>query len=479
MKIETTEVIRKIEHELKTLFNVEEIIAEHDFEGDIIRSRLQVGDKIFERAGSIIPTENRRAEIHRLIKKNLYAIFIGELGKKPAPYGIMHGVRPTKIVHRWLRAGFDRATVERRLSEDYLVSDRKARLLTEVAARQLPILASSDERTIGIYIGIPFCVTRCLYCSFPSNVLPSETKITEFMSALERDIDSARSLVERYGFRVQSIYVGGGTPTSLPDDHFERLLAWTVGAFVGSGLEEFTVECGRPDTITPSKIELMKRFGVDRVSVNPQSMQQRTLDRIGRRHSPSDIIRAFNELRRASDWSINMDMILGLPGERLDDVIDSLEKVLALEPDDVTLHALALKRGSRMQMELDDEVRSPADFDLPSDAEVRRMAEESEARLRAANYEPYYLYRQGYMSGQIENVGWCRAGAEGIYNVQIMDEQQTIIGIGGAASTKVADKKNARLQSSFHPKDLTTYLRDIDHYIEKRAALLASIYDDA
>ena len=261
MKIETTEVIRKIEHELKTLFNVEEIVAEHDLEGDVIRSRLQVGDKIFERAGAIIPIENRRAEIHRLIKKNLYSIFVDELGKKPAPYGIMHGVRPTKIVHRWLRAGFDRATVERRLIEEYLVSDRKARLLTEVAERQIPILASSDERTIGIYIGIPFCVTRCLYCSFPSNVLPGETKIAEFMSALERDIDSARSDVERYGFRVQSIYIGGGTPTSLPDDHFERLLAWTVGAFAGGGVEEFTVECGRPDTITPSKIAARKFIG--------------------------------------------------------------------------------------------------------------------------------------------------------------------------------------------------------------------------
>ena len=366
--------------------------------------------------------------------------------------------------------------VVKRLMEEYLVSEPKARLLLEVALRQLPILESSDERTVSIYVGIPFCVTRCLYCSFPSNVLPNEKKIAEFMSALERDIDSARRDVEQYGFRVQSIYIGGGTPTSLPEAHFERVLDWTVEAFDGRGVEEFTVECGRPDTITPSKIELMKQFNVSRVSVNPQSMQQRTLDRIGRRHSPEDVIRAFNELRGASDWQINMDLILGLPGEHLDDVVDSLKKVLALAPDDVTLHALALKRGSRLQMSLDDEGRSLSEFNLPGDEEVRRMALSTEEMLRSAGYEPYYLYRQGYMSGQIENVGWCRAGAEGIYNIQIMDERQTIIGIGGAASTKVEDKKNARLLSSFHPKDLLTYLRDIDHYIDKRSALLSSLF---
>ena len=477
MRIETTEVISKITHEIKTLFNVrEELAIEHELDGDIVTTRMLFDDELLEWSGKINPHEKRRAEIHRLVKRNLYCIFVNRLGKNPAPYGIMHGVRPTKIVHRRLRAGFDRSMIEQQLMDEYLVSAEKAALLTEVALSQLPILNSSDERTIGIYIGIPFCVTRCLYCSFPSNVLPGEKKIAEFMSALERDINAARLDVERYGFKVQSIYIGGGTPTALPDPHFNRLLELTVESFRGNDLIEFTVECGRPDTITPSKIALMSRYGVDRVSVNPQSMQQKTLDRIGRRHSPEDIVRAFHELRRAADWKINMDLILGLPGERLDDVIDTLDRVLALEPDDVTLHALALKRGSRLQIELDDEVRALSDFDLPSDEEVRRMSDEASRRLRAADYSPYYLYRQGYMSGQIENVGWCRAGAEGIYNIQIMDERQTIIGIGGAASTKVPDNKNERLQSTFHAKELSVYLRDIDHYIDKRTGLLASIY---
>lgn len=479
MKIETTEVIIKITREIEILFGVKDgLVAEHELDGSLVSTQLLFDDQIFFWSGTINPKEKLRAEIHRLVKRNLYSIFVERLGKSPAPYGIMHGVRPTKIIHRWLRAGFDRASIVERLKEEYLVSDQKARLLTEVALRQLPILSQSDERTIGIYVGIPFCVTRCLYCSFPSNVLPGEKKIAEFMSVLERDIEAARLDVERYGFKVQSIYVGGGTPTSLPLAHFERMLELTVDAFASENPIEFTVECGRPDTISIEKIEAMKRCGVDRVSVNPQSMQQRTLDRIGRRHSPEDIVRAFGELRRASDWKINMDMILGLPGERLADVLDSLDQVLTLEPDDVTLHALALKRGSRLQIELDDNVRSLGEFELPSDEEVRSMADAAEKILRARNYAPYYLYRQGYMSGQIENVGWCVEGAEGVYNIQIMDEQQTIIGIGGAASTKVADKKNERLQATFHAKDLTTYLRDIDYYIDRRTKLLASIYAD-
>ena len=476
MEIATTEVITKITREIEMLFGVRDLIAQHELNGATLTTKLFIDDQIFEWSGNVNQNEILRAEIHRLVKRNLYKIFVERLNRPPAPYGIMHGVRPTKIVHRWLRSGFDRSMVERRLMEEYCVSEPKARLLLEVAQRQIPTLNSSDDRTVSIYIGIPFCVTRCLYCSFPSNVLPGEKKIAEFMTVLKRDLDAARRDVEKYNFKVQSIYIGGGTPTSLPDDRFEHVLDWAVGAFDGRNVEEFTVECGRPDTITPSKIELMRRFNVSRVSVNPQSMQQRTLDRIGRRHSPEDVIRAFNELRGASDWQINMDLILGLPGEHLDDVVDSLKKVLALAPDDVTLHALALKRGSRLQIELNDEGRALSDFNLPSDDEVRSMGASTEKMLRAAGYEPYYLYRQGYISGQLENIGWSRAGAIGIYNVQIMDEQQTIIGIGGAASSKVADKKHCRLLSSFHPKDLLIYLRDIEHYIEKRSALLASVY---
>lgn len=480
MRIEDTEVIIKITREVLTLFKVtDELNIDNDLTDGVVSTRMELNGKVFNESGKINPNEREGAEIHRLVKRNLYTIFIRDLGKEPAPYGIMHGVRPTKIVHRWIRSmngNFTERAIIERLKEDYLVSEDKAKLLTEVAIRQLPILRDSTSQTISIYVGIPFCVTRCLYCSFPSNVLPNEKRIIEFMNVLTKDIEAAEEEVKRYGFKVQSIYIGGGTPTSLPNIFFSQMLDKVCKAFYHEGVAEFTVECGRPDTITSEKIATMKVHNVTRVSVNPQSMQQITLDRIGRRHTPEDIIRAFGELRTNINWQINMDLILGLPGESVEDVRDSIEKVLSLNPDDVTVHALALKRGSRLQMNLDDEVNTLADFNLPNDETVREMATVSDTLIRKAGYKPYYLYRQGYMSGQIENIGYCHDNAVGIYNIQIMDERQTILGIGGAATTKVVDFKNNCLQSSFNAKDLITYIRDIDYYIDKRSTLLESIY---
>ena len=481
MRIQDTEVIVKVTREVLTLFKVEdELSIENDLADSVVSTRMKIKGKVFNESNRINPNEREGAEIHRLVKRNLYTIFVRDLGKDPAPYGIMHGVRPTKIIHRWIRSmsgSFTERAIIERLKEDYLVSEDKASLLTEVAMRQISILQNTTPETVSIYVGIPFCVTRCLYCSFPSNILPNENKITEFMNTLKKDLDAAKVEIERYNFKVQSIYIGGGTPTSLPNIFFNHMLDMVCEAFYHEDVAEFTVECGRPDTITPEKIASMVKHNVTRVSVNPQSMQQRTLDRIGRRHTPEDIIRAFNELRANSDWQINMDLILGLPGENVEDVRDSIDKVLSLKPDDVTVHALALKRGSRLQMNLDDEVNSIEDFNLPSDETVREMASISDSLIRGAGYEPYYLYRQGYMSGQIENIGYCRNDAVGIYNVQIMDERQTIIGIGGAATTKVVDFKRNCLQSSFNAKDLLTYIRDVDYYIAKRSDLLNKIYN--
>lgn len=442
--------------------------------------------KSFKSAENIRPEERRDAEIHRLIKKNLYKILTEDFKFRPVPYGIMHGVRPTKIIHRWISQGFgmtshgifDRDKIAGRLREDYLTNYEKSKLLTEVSIRQIPILNSSDEKTVSIYVGIPFCTTRCLYCSFPSNILPDdEEKISEFMEVLYKDIDAAKADIEKYNFKVQNIYIGGGTPTALPEKFFYEMMKKVFTAFYSDSVKEFTVECGRPDTITSEKVSIMKTYSVTRVSVNPQTMQQKTLDFIGRQHTPEQIISAFKKVRAGGKFKINMDLILGLPGEKNIDVIDSLKQILELDPDDITLHALALKRGSKLQTQLSDKIKSLEDFNLPSDEDVRKTADIAEKILRKKNYLPYYLYRQGYISGQIENIGWCKNGAEGIYNIQIIGEQQIILGIGAAASTKVPDKKNNRLQSVFHAKDLSTYLRDADKYIENRSKLLAEVLD--
>ncbi len=455
--------------------------------GRKIITRLKVvivGIEIYLRKSSLARADERfGAEVNRLVKKNLYLLLINSFGLDAVPYGILHGVRPTKIIQRWISEGYgvtsqgviDRDKISRRVCSDFLTERDKAELLTEVAIRQLPIIRRDDKK-ISVYVGIPFCKTRCLYCSFPSNVLPAEDKIAEFMTALTRDIEAAAEAINRYGLEVQTIYIGGGTPTALPEKFFTEMLEAVYKNFYGAGVEEFTVECGRADTINEEKISAMKNFRVTRVSVNPQTMHQRTLDIIGRQHTVEDVTRAFNDLRAAGDWKINMDLIIGLPGEKFSDFKETLEKILELKPDDVTIHSLAIKRGSKLQARLSDKLNTLEDFNLPEDVEVRKMAEYSAKILRGENFLPYYLYRQGYMSGQIENVGWCRRGAEGIYNVQIMGERQTILGVGAAASTKVPDQVAKKILTAFNAKDLKTYQRDIERYIERREKILAEVY---
>ena len=223
-----------------------------------------------------------RAAVHRTIKRNLYEFFRVRFALPPAPWGILHGVRPTKIVHRWLRGGMTPDAAVQRLQEDYFCSAEKARLLAEVAVRQLPFLAHEDARTVGVYVGIPFCLSRCLYCSFPSHLLPGENTLRAFMDVLARDLAAAAEDVRTLGLTVGCIYIGGGTPTSLPDVFFAEMIKMVYNAFYGSSVREFTVEAGRPDSMSAAKITAMKAYRVTRVSVNPQSMQERTLERIGR-----------------------------------------------------------------------------------------------------------------------------------------------------------------------------------------------------
>ena len=514
------EVVTKIVKEILNLFKVEIVgrYGEADYlQLSVVNRRLADGEPrktgtglglrlesrliLFEKDGTEhsfswqgegAGDEREAAAMHRLIKLNLYHIFRRYLGAEEAPWGILHGVRPTKIVHRWIRGlrqagSFARPSMQEgepgaepqtciidRLMSDYACSREKAELIVPMAFRQLPFLETSDDKTVSIYVGIPFCLTRCLYCSFPAHILPGEKKLREFMQVFRRDLESVREAVARFGFKVQNIYVGGGTPTSLPDNFFAEMLEMVYNAFYGSDTAEFTVEAGRPDSITPGKIAAMRRLQVSRVSVNPQTMQQRTLQLIGRQHTPEAVVEMYHALRAAGIRHINMDLILGLPGETAEDVGDTLARVTALEPDDITLHALAIKRGSRLKLLMDERHVS-----LPGDAETRRMSEVALGFMKRCGYLPYYLYRQGYMAGDLENIGCARPGAEGMYNIQIMEEHQTIIGIGGSATTKVVDPVTSRLRSVFNAKDLATYLRDIDVYIEKRKQLLEEIYGNS
>lgn len=482
------EVVTKSVKETLALFRIE---LRADKMGDYtclqIKNKVQIDEladdlqittqAVFTRADGSVDIVNRQKTVHirsderpkaterRVFRQNLYDILREKTGLPPAPWGIMHGVRPTKIVHKYIDQGLARAAIIDRLANDYYVSAEKAMLLTDIAFKQRSFLSLSSPDTISVYIGIPFCLSRCLYCSFPAYVLPKQDKLDEFMTALKADMEAAHQSIVRHGLKVQSIYIGGGTPTSLPDREFSELLELAVRFFKQPCTQEFTVEAGRPDSVNDFKIQLMLHNGVNRVSVNPQTMQQKTLNYIGRKHTVEAIIELFGKFRSEGMESINMDLILGLPGETLADVEDTLQKVTALEPDDLTIHALALKRGSRLKTDL-------AAYPLPDDQSVQAMFALALQYMQKNGLEPYYLYRQGYMSGNMENIGCSRKGKEGLYNIQIMEERQTIIGIGPAATTKVVHTDGRPLETSFNAKDLTTYLNSIHKYILRRADLL-------
>lgn len=427
--------------------------------------------QVFCEQGEAMPYEAPKAAWHRLLKRNLYHIFQQNFSLPPAPWGILHGVRPLKIVHHWLDEDphLHAEAIVQRLQADYEVSTSKANDMAQIAFLQRPFMAQTTPKTISVYVGIPFCLSRCLYCSFPAYVLPPEEQSKAFFQAWNRDLQTVQAAIEHYDLQVQSVYVGGGTPTSLDNEHFRTMLQTVKHAFITNATQEFTVEAGRPDSLNATKAEIMQELGVTRVSLNPQTMQARTLRYIGRKHTPEDIRQRFAELRHFGSFAINMDVILGLPGETRDDVADTMRQVLALHPDDVTLHALALKRGSRLKEHI-------AAHPLPSDEETRAMFAVARQQIEAAGLRPYYLYRQGYMRGQLENIGCALPGKESWYNIQIMGERQTILGVGCGATSKIVETQGTRLKASFQPKDLLVYMRDIDAHIQKRAALLQEVY---
>ena len=391
------------------------------------------------------------------------------------PWGKLTGVRPAKIVHRRLDAGDSLAAIRGFLQEHYGVSEAKAALLAEVAANNrflvpTPETAATESRRVSLYLGIPFCTSRCVYCSFPSALLPKdEEQIVCLLETIGQDIQAVVKLLSNFGMQAQTLYIGGGTPTSLPDAQFRRLLECLGEAFDIAGMREFTVEAGRPDSVSREKLRSMKRCGVTRISINPQTMNQATLDRIGRRHRAAETLDAVKLARAEGFAEINMDLIAGLPGETPDQMSFSLEQVLSAEPENITVHTLAVKRGAPLHDAPDAAGLTPATI-------VRLMVEETSRQIRAAGYHPYYLYRQKNSPGELENVGYAKPGRECIYNVDIMEERRTIVGMGPSSASKAILPAEWRLNSRYFPKDISTYNQRIGELAAKREALIETIF---
>jgi len=392
------------------------------------------------------------------------------------PWGKLTGVRPTKIVHRLLDRGEHPDFIRDFLQNRYEVSTDKALLLIEVAVHNrrfvpTPETKEAESRKVSLYLGIPYCSSRCVYCSFPSALLPSdEGQIACLLQAIGQDIQAVVKLLSTCGLKAESLYIGGGTPTCLPEKYFGQLMDLIQSSFDTSALKEFTVEAGRPDSITREKAAMIRRAGADRISVNPQTMQQRTLNRIGRRHQAEQSLSALQLVRDSGFQLVNMDLIAGLPGEDLSDMQSTLTQVLSANPENITVHTLALKRGADLLN------CSPA-ADMPAPAMVQSMVEEASARIRAGGWKPYYLYRQKNSPGMMENIGYTRPQAECIYNIDMIEERRTIIGMGPSSATKAIFQEEWRLDSCHFPKDISTYIKRISELAAKRERLIEDSFE--
>lgn len=378
------------------------------------------------------------------------------------PWGKLHGVRPTKLVHYMWDEGHTSAEVFAHLLDYYGVSPEKAQLLVEVASSERSFLqqVAAHPDWVSIYIGIPFCPSRCTYCSFISYTLRDTKELRlAYVAALLRELEAVARRIDREGQQVFAVYIGGGTPTCLDCKSFSELLLRVQSLFLGSQTVEFTVEAGRPETITPEKLAAMQQYGVTRVSVNPQTMNQETLRRVGRHHTPDQVKEAAAQVK-AAGFVLNMDMILGLPGEKAHHVIDTLRKVLGLRPHNITVHALALKRASILNLENRQD-------ELPSDVEALGMANAVYALLAPTNYQPYYLYRQRSIVGGLENIGYCLPGYECYYNILMIEERMSIYACGAGGVSKILDE-NLRFSRLANPKDPHMYVDRIDDIIARK-----------
>ncbi len=364
-----------------------------------------------------------RDEVKREIFRKLSAL----TGKRP-DWGILTGVRPVKLAGELLHEYKDPQQVRSIFLKDYFLTEEKADLITNMYAYQQESMGEPDPDSIGIYIGIPFCPTRCLYCSFASNQVP-DGEIARYLPTLLKEIRFVGEKMKEQGIHPESVYVGGGTPTTLSAEQMDQMLTTVEECWDLSKLKEFSVEAGRPDTITMDKLKVLKKHNVGRISINPQSMKQETLDIIGRSHTPDEIREAFKMASSVGFPVVNADLIAGLPEEQPEDFARTLSEVLKLGANNITVHTLAVKRASRLKGIDQDYHYKVADI-------VRRMLDHSKEVLEAEGFRPYYLYRQKHMAGYFENTGWSMPGTEGLYNTRIMDEHQSILALGAGGISK-------------------------------------------
>ena len=402
---------------------------------------------------------NKKA-CHEQFKKRLYQSLQKRTGKV-LPWGCLTGVRPSKIAYKMLEEQKSEQDIMDEFVVRHDVLKKKAKLALQVALTEQQILNKIDyKHGYSLYIGIPFCPTTCLYCSFTSySITAFQPKVESYLDALIKEMGYvAKTMLHK---RLDTVYVGGGTPTSLNPEQLDRLLTELEHDFDMEHVKEFTVEAGRPDSITLEKLDVLKRHKVQRISINPQTMNDQTLAVIGRRHSVAQVVEAFDMARKAGFDNINMDIILGLPGEGKEEVEQTLQSIYKLHPESLTVHSLAIKRAAALNIWRD----KYADFKMDNSEELVSMAADYAAKM---GQKPYYMYRQKNMAGNLENVGYAIPTYECIYNILIMEEKQTIIAVGAGASSKAVLEQESRIERVENVKDVGSYINRINEMIIRK-----------
>lgn len=393
------------------------------------------------------------------LKRKLY-YSLAEYTKKAPKWGILTGIRPVKLTGEIFdKLGSIEAT-KTLMENNYLLHSSKSNLIAEILQYQREKVGLPEESSLSVYSGIPFCPTRCLYCSFTSNQKPSE-EIDRYLDALAYETKFAGESAVEQGYKTESIYIGGGTPTTLNEKQLDNFLKNITTYFDVNEAKEFTVEAGRPDTVTAEKLHIMKYYGVDRISINPQTMKDETLALIGRNHSSNDIRNAFRMANDIKCFTVNADLIAGLPGESVEDFKKSLNEVIDMGAGNITIHTLAVKRAAKLK-ELDE------NYNYRAESLCEEMLSYASDTLRSCGYRPYYLYRQKHTSGNTENIGYCKDDKLSVYNIRMMEEAQSVLALGAGGISKIYFPAENRLERVANVSNYEIYIERLSEMIERK-----------
>ncbi|MDQ0198099.1 coproporphyrinogen III oxidase [Neobacillus ginsengisoli] len=449
-----------------------------------VKENVSVSAKLQDKIGNVfksnyqkemVPFDSEKERFKQIKNAvaHVYLTVLQEWTGITQKWGILTGIRPTKLLHRKVQEGIPLALAHQQLKDDYLITDEKIELMQHIVERQLTAVPDlySLQKEVSIYIGIPFCPTKCAYCTFPAYAINGrQGSVDSFLGGLHYEMRKIGEWLKEKGVRITTVYFGGGTPTSITAGEMDMLYEEMYTSFPDvKHIREITVEAGRPDTITPEKLDVLKKWNIDRISINPQSYTQETLKAIGRHHTVDETIDKYHLAREMGMNNINMDLIIGLPGEGIPEFAHSLAETEKLMPESLTVHTLSFKRASEM-------TKNKEKYKVAERDEVEKMMELAQEWTNEHGYVPYYLYRQKNILGNLENVGYAVPNQESIYNIMIMEEQQTIIGLGCGAASKFIEPDTGKITHFANPKDPKTYNDSFKAYTEDKIKILDELF---